>query len=191
MNMMSSTLLNTVVANQTVKSVRNSSGSGFVENKHTRENDRFDMILLFMFGMFLGIGYLFEFSGSNIKDSFLSGFWDCSYLMFCCICQLAVYVVSVDNKQSRRAIKTSLILSSILVATMLIPFIMDMDSIYVHELVAGFGGGEVNGEIHMHYIYRDYTDVDQLMCITIMVIWCLSGTLIPLFKLYRMRNEQK
>ena len=189
--MIYTTLLQAYVANETVKRVNNissSSSCGIVENKHTREQDRFDMILLFMFGMFLGIGYLFEFSGSNIKDSFLSGFWDCSYLMFYFICQLAVYGVSLDDKQPRKAIKTSLILSSVLALIMLVPFICDMDTqIHFRDVVSAFG--VVGGP--MHYTYHEYTDYTNLIQIGIMVMFCLIDMVVPMYRLYKMRNEQK
>lgn len=186
MNMMHSTVLHSQVINSTSSAVKGSTGgSGVIENKHTREHDREEMWFFFILGMFLGIGYLFFFPGSEIKDSFLEGLWDGSYLMFCFLCHMAVAEVSWNDKQPKRAIKTSLVMSATLAVVMLVPFIMDMDTqIHFREFWGGFG---VNDD--MHYFYREYTNYTNLIQIGIMVIWCLYRTIKPLYRLYQMRNK--
>lgn len=190
MGMIDFTILNATVANQTRKAVCANNADGCVENNHTRENDRDEMWLGFFFGLMLGIGYLLAFRGSDISDSFLSVFWDGAYLMIYFICQLAVYGVSQDDKQPRKAIRTSLLLSSMLAVVMLVPFILDMNMNFnVHEFVAGVGGYVVGHEVHTSAIYHDYVDYGQILCVAIMVIWCAIDAIGPLFKLRKMKKE--
>ena len=122
MNFMTSMVLNAHVANETIKRVNGSSSSydNNVTQEEQREIDRFEMKWLFCFGVMLGIWYLLSTAG---KDSFIDFFYILAYL----ICQLAVGGFHWDSKQPVKAIKTSLILSSVLAIVMLVPFTLDAD----------------------------------------------------------------
>lgn len=176
MNTMMSSVLNAHVANETRKAVRGNSGScGCVENKHTREAERDDMWMCFLIGITLGIAYLTIDEKNGLVDFF--------YLLIYTICQGSVYSLHWDDKQPAKAVKTSLVLSSILAVVMLVPFIMDMDTqIHFRECMGGLG---INAS--MHYVYRDYTDYSNLIEISVMLLFCVMSVVRPLYHLYKMK----
>ena len=167
-NIMAS-VLSAHVANETIKRMNaNSSEEYAVENKHTREKEREEMEFGFIFGVLLGIAYLL--TPSN-KDAFIDSVYICFYLL----CHMAVLSVSWNDKQSPRAIKTSLVLSSILALAMLTPFILDMDTqIHFREITWIVGGVE---------LYREYTDYTNLIQIAIMDVFLLIDIVIPIYRL--------
>ena len=112
MNLMHSTLLNSTVANQVSKNVKNSSNATGCEN--TKEDDRFEMWMGFGFGLMLSIGcWLIQL------DSFIGAV----YLVFYLICKLAILTVAYDDEQDDKVVKTALKLSAILTVSMLLPLI--------------------------------------------------------------------
>ena len=188
MNMISSTVLNSHVANETAKAVRNSmthtNDNDNIENTSTLEdeleNESVEMWALFFFGICLGIGYWFLMANGETD-----GFVDFIYMVFYFLCGMAVISVSLDDKQPVSAIKTSYILSAVLAVVMLTPFIMDMDTqIHFREVWGGFG---VNG--NMHYFYNEYTDYTNYIQIGFMVLLYLIDVVLPLRRLYKMKNE--
>ncbi len=174
--MFANTVLNSTVANQTLNSV----GNGPLLGSHkTREDDRGDMWMMFSFGVIFAIGYTFMM-GSD------SGFLDFCYLLFCFICYMGTSSVSWDSKQPKKAVKTSLLLSSILAVVMLVPFVCDMNyNIQVHEPIFGYLVG--NGK--WKYVYNDYINYPQVIGIVFMYVWMLCATICPLKELRNMNKS--
>lgn len=113
-NFMHSTILNSTVANQTVKNVKDGVNTGC---ENTKEDDRFGMLMGFFFGVMLGVGYLL------MSES--DGFIDFVYLFFYFICLMPIISVSWDDEQGDKVVKTALVLQAILSISMLVPFILD------------------------------------------------------------------
>lgn len=116
MNLMHSTLLNSTVANQTVKNVKDGAATG----ENTKEDDRSDMKLFFFCGIMLGVFYLIE------KPY---GLFDFFYMFMYFFCQLSIISVSWNDEQGEKVIKTSYILQAILSVCMLVPFILEIKDI--------------------------------------------------------------
>ena len=179
--MMNSTLLNAHAANEVLKRVNGSCscgcGGGCISTARTREKDREEMWFGFAVGVTLGIAYL-------LTPSHKDGFVDFFYIIFSLICGLSVNSVSLDEKQPKSAIKTSLVLSAILALVMFVPFILDMDTqIHFKE----FLGGVSHNDGPWEYFYREYTDYTNIFQIGIMVIFCLIDVIIPIRELYKMK----
>ena len=172
------TILNTVVASQTAKSISENEDI-FMGGGTSKDDEIFEMWVGFFVAIAFAIGYIL------ISINFeTNGFIDGVYLFMYLFCQMAI--VPMTWEKSRTA-KTACILEAILAPIALIPFILDMDSIYVHECVGGFGYG-YGENIKMTYIYNDYVDYGQLTCIIIMVLWCLVDIIYPIYKLYKLNK---
>lgn len=173
--MFASTILNSSVANSTLKSVNN----GPVLGSHkTREDDRFEMWAMFVTGVAFALGYTL-IMGTD------SGFLDFCYLFLYFICYMGTSSVSWDSKQPKKAVKTSLILSSLLTVIMLVPFICDMNyNIQVHEQMYGYMIGN-----KWEYVYNDYINYPQIIGIVFMYIWLICDTIQPLRTLRKMKKS--
>ena len=174
--MFANTVLNSTVANQTLNSV----GNGPLLGSHkTREDDRGDMWMMFSFGVIFAIGYTFMM-GSD------SGFLDFCYLLFCFMCYMGTSSVSWDSKQPKKAVKTSLLLSSILAVVMLVPFVCDMNyNIMVPQSVMIT---HING-ITEYEVLEYYVDYPQIINIVFMYMLLLSCSLLPLRELHKMKKS--
>jgi hypothetical protein len=174
--MFASTILNSSVANSTLNSVNN----GPVLGSHkTREDDRGDMWMMFSFGVIFAIGYTFMM-GSD------SGFLDFCYLLFCFMCYMGTLCVSLDEKQSEKAIKTSLVLSSILSLIMLVPFVCDMS--YAIRVPQSVMITHING-ITEYEVLEYYVDYPQIINIVFMYMLLLCCSLLPLRELHKMKKS--
>ena len=176
--MFANTVLNSTVANQTLNSV----GNGPISGSHkTREDDRFEMWCAFVFGLTLAIGY----SMIAIFDE-TNGFIDFCYLMFYIVCLLGVSMVSLDEKQSKKAIKTSLILTSVLSLGMLVPFVCDMNYNIMIPLTEVYScrGGKTE-----HFVLEYCVDIPQIIGIVFMYILLLCCSLSPLMTLRNMNKS--
>jgi len=158
------------------------SGNAIFENEHTREKERKDMVISFILGVLLSLGYFFYAPADS------SWLIDLSYLFFFLIVYTVTSTPGVDDKQSLKTRKTSLWLTAIMALAMWSVFIMDADSIYVHTELACFGQ-VIGHEVTMKSIALDYVNYGQVACIIFMVVCALISIALPLNKLFEVRNE--
>ncbi len=164
-------VLNAQVANETIKS-----------NGVEQENARLEMWGGFFGGIMMSL--FFTQASELLNDPFFGWLFLIIYLGMCITCFLPVYSIHWDDKQTKTTIKTSLVLSVILLPMLLMPFIMDINlQTHFHECVGGFGIN--NGP--MHYIYRDYTDYSGVIMFGVLVFFCVLGMMRPLYHLYKMK----
>ena len=168
-------VLNAHVANETIKRVNGSSCG--VENKHIiKEKDE-------MWGVF-GLSIIMSafFCIAPFSDPFMGWLFNLLYIVGCLTCFLGVYSVHWNEKQTKTTIKTSLVLSAILLPILMMPIFMNIDTqVNFHVCVGGFGT-----EGNMHYIYKDYTNYSGVIMFGISIVFCILGMLRPLYHLYKM-----
>ena len=173
------TILNYTVASQTAKSI--SENEDIFMGGYSREDEKFEMWMGFFVAIASAIGYILI--STNFETNW---FIDGVYLFMYLFCLMPIVSMTWDEKKPKVA-KTAYTLEAILAPIVLVPFILDMDSIYVHECVGGFGYG-VGENIKMTYIYNDYVDYVQLSCIILMVLWCLVDIIYPIYKLHKLNK---
>lgn len=145
--------------------------------KTNEKNDSwFSLVLAAGIGIFFGVEYIIDREGA--RDGELV---DIFYLFMYFIFHTAVFSNAQCENNSKIFTQAALITSSVIAAIMLIPFICDMNGIYMYSCVS------INGHENIHCEGIDYI---QLGCIIFMVLCAIWGICVPLFELYLLKYNE-
>ena len=160
---------------------KNLENEEFITNDRTREEARCNMWFFFLSGCFLGLIYLWNIisSGKGVELDIFQCFF---YISWYVLAMFFTYGVSLDETQSPKIIRMSLIMSIILTISMLIPFILSVGVGHTFVITSGYLIGK---DEHLSRTVIEYIDIASIYAVGLMIIWCLVGIVIPMRRLHK------